>query len=337
MKVKRRLSIFIGLVTCSVLLSTGFLSAPAQAQKAIEWRMVVSWTPEFIGVRKMFIPFVEKVNQRAAGKLKISYVGPEAVPPFEQLKPVREGLFDGSFTHSAYHMGEVSVGQGMDLFTATGKERRAAGLNKIVDEAYRKKANVTYLAGIPDGVGYHLMLRNQKIDKADLTGLKIRTSPFYDPMIKALGGAPVRVAGGEIYSALERGVVDGACWPALGALDYKWYEVAKYQVRPRFGDTVYQILVNLDSWNRLPKDLQDLLTQIAIEVEEEGRIATMGSLESDEKELQKRGMDLLALPPKEAEKFLNAFYERSWEELVLKREPEFGPRLKEAVDRMRKK
>jgi TRAP-type C4-dicarboxylate transport system substrate-binding protein len=87
----------------------------------------------------------------------------------------------------------------------------------------------------------------------------------------------------------------------------------------------------------LPKDLQDLLTQIAMEVEEEGRISMIGSLESDEKELQKRGMDLLALPPKEAEKFLNAFYERSWEELVLKREPEFGPRLKEAVDRMRKK
>jgi len=337
MKPQKKLLILIGLVTCSVLLSTGFLSTPAQAQKPIEWKMIISWMPEYIPIKKIFIPFVERVNKKAEGKLKIAWVGPEAVPPFEQLKPVREGLFDLSFTHSAYHMGEVSVGQGMDLFKATGKERRAAGLNKIVDEAYRKKANVTYLAAMPDGVGYHLMLRNQKIDKADLTGLKIRTSPFYDPMIKTLGGAPVRTAGGEIYTALEKGVVDGACWPAIGALDYKWYEVAKYQVRPCFGDTIYQVLVNLNSWNRLSRDLQDLLTNTAIEVEEEGRKAMVASLEGEEKELQKRGMDLLPLPPKEAEKYLNTFYDRSWEELVLKRDPEFGPRLKEAVDRMRKK
>jgi hypothetical protein len=63
----------------------------------------------------------------------------------------------------------------------------------------------------------------------------------------------------------------------------------------------------------------------------------MGSLESEEKELKKRGMDLLVLPPKEAEKYLTIFYERSWEELVLKREPEFGPKLKEAADRLGKK
>jgi TRAP-type C4-dicarboxylate transport system substrate-binding protein len=177
----------------------------------------------------------------------------------------------------------------------------------------------------------------KKIDKADLTGLKIRTSPFYDPMIKDLGGAPVRIAGGEIYTALEKGVVDGACWPAMGALDYKWYEVAKYMVRPRFGEPVELILVNLNSWNRLPKDLQDLLTKIATEIEAKGRAAMVSSFENEEKELQKRGMELLLLPAKEAEKYLNAFYERSWEELILKRDSEFGPRLKEAVDRMRKK
>lgn len=334
MKTMRKLSILI-LVVISIVFLPDFLFRPAHAQKVIEWKMLSSWTPEYIYVRKALIPFVEKVNQRAAGRLKISWVGPEAVPPFEQLKPVREGLFDAIFTHSAYHLGEVAVGTGMDLFSATGKERRAAGLLKILDEAYRKKANVTYLAGMADGVGFHLMLK-KKIDKADLTGLKIRTSPFYDPMISGLGGAPVRVAGGEVYSALEKGVVDGACWTALGAIDYKWYEVVKYMVRPFFGEVVSPILVNLNSWNRLPKDLQDLLTRIAIESEELYRPSMISSVKSEDKELQKRGMELLVLPPKEAEKFLNTFYEQSWEGLVLKRDSEFGPRFKEAADRMRK-
>src|SRR4030042_475376 len=334
MKVMKKLSILVVLVMSSLLLSTEFPSTPAQARKATEWRMISSWGPEHPQLKKFLIPFLERVNKKAAGRLKISWVGPEAVPPFEQLKPLREGLFDASYTHSAYHMGEISVGTGMDLFSATAKERRAAGLNKIVDEAYRKKANVTYLAACADGVGYHLMLK-KKIDKAELAGLKIRTSPFYDPMINTIGGAPVRVPGGEIYSALEKGVVDGACWPAIGALEYKWYEVVKYMVRPCFGDAIELILVNLNSWNRLSKDLQDLLTTTAMEVEEEGRAAMLKLLETEERELQKKGMELLVLPPREGEKLLNTFYEKSWEGLVLKREPDFGPRLKEAVDRMR--
>jgi len=335
MKIMKKLSNLVVSIIGSIFVLTFLLSSSAQAQKAIEWKMLCSWMPEFIIVRKLFIPFVEKVNQRAVGRLKVSWVGPEAVPPFEQLKPVREGLFDGVYTHSAYHVGEISVGQGENLFPATGKERRAAGLHKIVDEAYRKKANVTYLVAIPDGVGYHLMLK-KKIDKADLTGLKIRTTPFYDPLIKALGGSPVRIASGELYSALEKGVVDGTCYTAFGAIDYKFHEVTKYMVRPRFGDNVMQVLVNVNSWNKLPKDLQDLITNIAIEIEEEGRAAMIASLDSEEKELQKRGMELLHLLPQEAEKYLKTFYERSWEELVLKADPEFGPRLKEAADRMRK-
>lgn len=87
----------------------------------------------------------------------------------------------------------------------------------------------------------------------------------------------------------------------------------------------------------MPKDLQDLLTKSAMEMEDEGRAKFKIVAENEDRELQKREMELDVLPPKEAEKYLNTFYERSWAELVLKRDPEFGPRLKEAVDRMRKK
>jgi TRAP-type C4-dicarboxylate transport system substrate-binding protein len=335
MKNRKKLSLRVALFLGCVLFIGDFFS-PVQAQKVIEWRMLASWSPEFIQMRNILIPFVEKVNQRAAGKLKISWFGPEAVPPFQQLKPVRDGLFDALYTHPAYHAGEVSVGQAMDLITASGKERRAAALVQLLDEVYRRKTNVVYLGAVPDNVGYHLLLK-KKIDKADFTGLKIRTNPFYDPLVKALHGAPVGIAPGEIYSALEKGVVDGSTWPALGAIDYKWYEVAKYMLRPRFGENVTVFLVNLNSWNRLPKDLQELLTKIVMEMEEEGRAAMASSLESEEKELQKRGMELLVLPPPEAQKFLNTFYERSWAELVVQRDAEYGPRLKEAADHLTKK
>lgn len=336
MEVNGKKSILIVCILGSALFLAMFLTGSAQAQKVIEWKMLSSWSGENPNVKAFVVPFVEKLNQRAAGRLKISWFGPESVPAFEQFKPVREGLFDALYTNSSYHIGEVAVGVGMDLQSATSKEMRAAGLFKILDEAYRKKANMTYLAGTANGVGYTLYLK-KKINKADLTGLKIRSSPLYDPLIITLGGAPVRMPLGEVYSALEKGVVDGIMMMAIGVLDYKWYEVVKYIMRPRFGEVVCQILVNLDSWNRLPKDLQDLATKTAIEIEEEGRAVIVKLFESEEKELQRRGMELVVFPQKEAEKFLNTYYERTWEELVLKRDPEFGPRLKEAVDRMKKK
>jgi TRAP-type transport system periplasmic protein len=319
-----------------VLLFAGLLSSPAWAQKAIEWRMLVSWTAEDTAVKNIINPFIEKVNQRAAGKLKISTFGPEAVPAFQQLKPVRDGLFDALYTHPAYHMGDISLAQGLDLVSASGKARRDAGLLGIVDEAYRKRVNITYLGAPPDGVGYNLILK-KKISKADLTGLKIRTNPFYDPLVKALGGAAVGIAPGEIYSALEKGVVDGSTWPATGIMDYKWYEVTKYLLRPRFGESCRGILVNLNSWNRLPKDLQELVITAVLEAEEDAPKRQRALLESEEKELQKRGMELLVLPPPEAQKFLNTFYERSWAELVVQRDPEYGPKLKEAADKLTKK
>ena len=312
------------------------IQGPALAQKPVEWKMLCGWTSDIIYTKKMFLPFVEKVNKRAAGKLKISWFGPEAVPPFEQLKPVREGLFDGLFTVAAYHPGEIPAALGMSFYSATGKERRAAGLYQLLDELYRKKAHAVFLGAVPDGTGYQFILR-KKIERADLSGLKIRSTPYYDPLIRALNGVPVTIPQADAYSALEKGVVDGAGTTTVAVLDYHFEEVTKYMVRPAYGEGVFQTNINLNSWNRLSKKLQELLNMAMIETEEEGRVAMVAALRAEEAELMKRGMEMVVLPPKEAEKYLKLFYDRSWEELVLKRDAEFGPRIKTIADQMTKK
>ena len=141
----------------------------------------------------------------------------------------------------------------------------------------------------------------------------------------------MRVPGGEVYSALEKGVVDGACWPAFGAFNYKWYEVAKWQVRPRFGETVHPLLVNVDSWNKLSPDLQKQVTEITLEVEEESRAKLMAAWQAEEQELVKLGMKLCVLPPDQAEKYLDTFYTATWN-MVIKLDKENGPKLKELAD-----
>jgi TRAP-type transport system periplasmic protein len=333
MKVRTMLLV-VGCVVASVLVLS-LISRPVWAQKPVELKLLSGWGIEHPAPRLMLTPFVERVQKLSGGRLKISWVGPEAVPPFEQLRPVKDGLFDVGFTHPAYHIGEIAVGNGMDLVRGTAKERRDAGLYKMMDEVYRAKANAAFLAGFPDFVGYNIFLKKE-IKKADLTGMKIRTTPFYEPLVKALGGASVTVKTPEIYSALEKGVVDGAAHPTFGALDYKWYEVSKYYLRPRYGETVYQLLFNLNSWAKLPKDLQEAFLKAAMEIEVEGRAAYQKRLEGEEAELQRLGMKPIVLTGAEAEKYLTTFYERTWEEVVIKLDPVEGPRFKKLAEALKK-
>src|SRR5438045_9518602 len=75
-----------------------------------------------------------------------------------------------------------------------------------------------YLSRIVDFSPFHLYL-TKKIDKPDLAGLKIRITPVYRDFFQALGATVVQTPPGEVYTALERCVVDGYGWPIHGICD----------------------------------------------------------------------------------------------------------------------
>jgi TRAP-type transport system periplasmic protein len=320
------------MVTVSFLIMSG--PGSACAANAIELKVLSAWGPEHPAPPVMLVPYINKLNERAKDKLKLTWVGPEAVPPFEQLRPVSQGLFDMGFTHPAYHAGEIAFANGTDLIRGTAKAKRDAGVYKFIDETYRRRVNLVFLAGFPDYAGYHLIMK-KKLDKADLKGLKIRTTPFYEPFVRALGGASVTIKTPEIYSALEKGVVDGAAHPVFGVLDYKWFEVSKYLVRPAYGETTYQLFVNADKWNKLPADIQKLMTEVAIEVEAECREVNRMRMEKEEAELKKLGMELNILPPDEAKKYLEVFYQRTWEDVVIKLDAQDGTKLRQLGEKVK--
>ena len=78
---------------------------------------------------------------------------------------------------------------------------------------------------------FHLYL-NKPIDKPDLKGLTIRVTPVYRAFFAELGANLVQTAPGEVYTALERNVIDGYGWPTQGILDLGWQEKTKYRVDP---------------------------------------------------------------------------------------------------------
>jgi TRAP-type C4-dicarboxylate transport system substrate-binding protein len=102
-----------------------------------------------------------------------------------------------------------------------------------------------------------------------MKGLKIRSPGGLESLIlEALGSAATRIASGEIYTAAERGIIDGATRPAQAVLDWREYEVWKYMLStPLCFMITGSILMNVDSFNRLPSDLQKLMLDTIKELE----------------------------------------------------------------------
>src|SRR5258708_8710611 len=103
------------------------------------------------------------------------------------------------------------------------------------------------------------MYLKKPISSPDLTGLKIRITPVYRDFFQALGATVVQTAPGEVYTALERGVVDGYGWPITGLFDLGWHQKPKYRVYPGFYPAPRSIPLNKPTSANLPHPHPPLL------------------------------------------------------------------------------
>jgi len=295
-------------------------------------KAVTAW-PKTASEYKAFTIFTDLVEQMVAkkypGELKIQYIGgPEAVKTQDQVQALQRGMVDMIFTTNAYYVSVLPEVDALKLSVFTPAEERAKGAWAYINQLH-EKIGLYYLARLGLGTQFHLYLE-KPIKTADLKGLNIRVSPMYLQVIKGLGGNPVVIPPTEVYSALERNVVDGYCWPSVGIRDWGWDKQTKYIVDPGFYQVPNPLVANLNTWNKLPRKLQDLLTEAAIEAEKRV-VALFDDLAKQERPiLLKEGIQVIDLPPAEKEKFLKVAYEEGWKDLIGK-SPVAGAKLKELL------
>ncbi|GAB5468945.1 MAG: hypothetical protein Kilf2KO_19750 [Rhodospirillales bacterium] len=274
---------------------------PAASQAEAEDFTMVSGFPEsFVFTREIALPFMEKLSAATEGAAEITLSGPEVVPGFEQYEPVQAGVFDLLFTHPAYHAGATALGLAIDAVDADPAARREAGIIEALDAHYREQG-LKLIAAPPTGSdGFHYVLKDPITAEPAFEGRKIRGTVSYHPMIEALGGSPVVMGGGEVYSALQTGVIDGAAWGLSGVKDFKWYEVADYVTRPVFGQVGLMIFMNLDRWESLDPALQAKILEVGAQLELDS-VARFDALAAEElAALKELGMQETAFSPAEA-------------------------------------
>src|SRR4029079_13995057 len=223
----------ISMKTTATLAAALALATFAAEAQEVTLKAVTSFA-EKTQFSKNFERFIDKVNADGKGKVQINYIGgPRAMPPFEVGNAVRTKVVDIANVTGAFYTNLMPEADGFKLISKSAAEQRKDGTFDFIEQLHNQKLNAHYLARQFHNVPFHIYL-NKKIDKLDFTGLKIRVTPVYKDIVEALGGTTVTTAPGEVYTALERGVVDGYGWPVTGIFDLGWEKVTKFRVEPAF-------------------------------------------------------------------------------------------------------
>jgi len=312
----------IGLFIVMMTLTIGSFNDPSQA---IELKMATFLPKDDVNLTAWWA-FVDEVNKKSKGELAIKFMGgPEAIPAFKQYEAMRTGVVDIIFVAESYYGGSVTGAAYTHLSRLTPPGERKSGYYDLRVDLL-KKHNVFYLGRPEHGVWFHVFTNKPVKKPQEMAGQKIRTSATYEPFVKALGAVPITLPGSEVYTALERGVVEGYAWSVLGNVSMGWPEVCKFIVEPKLYSMNLEALINLDTWNKLTKPQQNLLTDLMIENEAKFTKVFEELGEKELKAMQAKGMKFIKFTPEDTKWYVDLAYKAGWDE-VIKKSPEIGPKL----------
>jgi TRAP-type C4-dicarboxylate transport system substrate-binding protein len=137
----------------------------------------------------------------------------------------------------------------------------------------------------------------------------------------------VQTAPGEVYTALERGVVDGYGWPITGIFDLGWNERTKYRVDPGFYTAEVSILINKSVWDKLNDKQKVVLSKAAQEAEAEASAEFAKENAADTERQAKAGIEAIKFDAATTQKYVDEAYAAGWAG-VIRQSPEHGPKLK---------
>ena len=275
--------------------------------------------------------FIEQVNERDAD-LRLELVAdPSSVSPFQLGAAVQAGVVDIAYISGSFYTNIVPEADALKNFNLPVQEVRANGALDLMNRIHREKMGTVFLGKIVDGIPLHIYT-SRAPEAADLSGFDLRGTPLYRPMMETVGANVVQMPGGEIYGALESGVIDGYGWPLWGIGDLGLLEVTRYRVEPGFFRSEIGLLMNEASFERLSAEQQAVLQEEAVEAEnwfEE----FLQEVNAAELALQEEaGIEAVTLAPEEATRILAEADEAAWATIIAN-SPEYGERLKELTYR----
>jgi len=262
MKTRKVFTVLVAMIIVSI-----FLISPAFAEKPIKWKAQALWSAAELSY-KTFVDFCARVKVLTNGRLEITpYPAGAIVPTFEGLDALQNNVLQALHTWPGYF---------------SGKEPAFAAISDLVagySHPWQKDAWMYYKGGWEmlnelykpyNGYtvgwmfwGIESMVSTKPIRRMeDYKGLKMRVPHGMTAILfQKLGASVVVLPGGEVYSALDKGVINTSDW-ASASMNQRmgFFQVAKYTNYPGFHSMpLGDFTVNINEWNKLPDDIKQIL------------------------------------------------------------------------------
>ncbi len=281
---KRRFLVFISAVT--VVLIVGLVgnlltsaSCLAKELPKVNWRCQSCVMPpettfdgQAVSSYGLAVKLVRNVKEKTNGKFNIDVFTPGAIlKPMETTQGLITGVVDMAVLVGSMYTGiipEANFSMGLPFGLPTSEDflkmMTESNYMEIMRHAYAKHGLYFLMR---EAMGATTWMSSSPIYGAsDLKGKKFRSGGMGAEILKRFGGIPVQVAVSEIYTALQRGTIDGCRFALYAGGNYKIYEVAKYVSKPWLCNTAVEVAANMSALDRLPQEYRDILIREANEL-----------------------------------------------------------------------
>jgi TRAP-type C4-dicarboxylate transport system substrate-binding protein len=289
---------------------------------------LTAWSEVVDAISDGYFPLRDAIESLSGGAMKVNTIGPDAVHTFEQLAPVRDGVFDMLFTHGSYHADFTTMASAFDLAAATPVVWEECGVSDLLKQVYQDNVGVRFLGFLPTDLGYRFMTKElQPIP--DLTGLKLRGSAAFEPLYSALGGITVNLPITEVYTALQKDIIDGLAMGAPEAIAYKFkfYEVASYLYGPSFSASGITLLGNNDWWHSMSDAQQDIINRSIAHAQTEYRNNSKAKVGEYLDLLEGEGVHLVELSSDENAILQDTYFNSTMDKYITNGDPVYGRRM----------
>ncbi|MFZ0449161.1 MAG: TRAP transporter substrate-binding protein DctP [Desulfatiglandaceae bacterium] len=270
--------------------------------------------PETVSLQQALF---DKINERGKGKLVIKYRGgPETFPARDIGDALGNGIVDIASALVTFYQAIVPGAAASRLSPYLPAEERKNGVYDYLD-ALHQKYGIKYLGRPNPGRDtYFYTYLTKKVEKPeDFKGLRLGAAGSARPAVLAMGASVVTLKLSEYYSAMEKHLVDGitavppAAWVAWGC-----HEKTKFIPDHPYFQSTGMLIMNLKSWNKLPKDLQDLIMNTMRKYEVERVPVEIAKAEKADETMRKAGVQFYKFSPEMAKWYHDKIYNSSWQD-----------------------
>lgn len=329
---KKKLLILLVLTVFMAFLLAG-CAKPAPAKGPIKFGVVGFLPQSQDNVMDVQEAFFDKITELSNGEIIFEWRGgPETFSAGDIGTAVQSGVADiGLIFYGAYESVVPGVNAAMLTEITDEEVRKPGGAYDYMQELHKEHG--LYYLGKSDHSGpcsfYSIYLYDKAETPEDFAKLILGSAGAGRPAILGWGAAQVMLPPSEFYSAMERHVVGGiAGMPVTSWYDFGGAEITKYVIDHPFYDSASAVIMNLNSFNSLPEDLQNLMAETFIQAEKEIMAMTRVHLVDAKQAMIDDGVEYYKLSPEVSDWYITSAYDKAWE-LQQEKFPEVTPRLKE--------